>query len=111
MTTESAFSNDRWPLVSKPRIQGYRHIYRLSCMEGALMAISALQRLTGEKNQAQIAFIAVDFVRERYCERSELSASCSELAEVVETLARRIDADWWSHWINYEKTALKREHT
>lgn len=78
-------------------------------MEGALMAISALQHLTGEKNQTQIAFIAFDFVRERYCERSEMSASCIELADAVDSLARQIDAEWWSHWLDYEKNALERE--
>ena len=55
MTTGSTFSYDRWSLVTEPRIRGYRHIYRLASMEGALMAIAAVQRLTGDAEQTQLA--------------------------------------------------------
>lgn len=78
-------------------------------MEGSLMAIAAIQRLTGDVRQTHIAFIAFEFVRQRYTERPDLSASCHELATAVERLARSIDAAWWDHWIEYEKGALARE--
>jgi len=92
----------------KPLIGGFRHIYRLASMEGRLMAIAASQRLTGAANEVQMVFVALEFVRERYTEKSELSASCLELAESVKQLALQIDAACWNHWVNYESDAINR---
>ncbi|MGC1014437.1 hypothetical protein, partial [Pantoea agglomerans] len=55
-----------------------------------------------------IAFAAIEFVRERYTEKSELSASCLELADSIEQLALQIDAACWTHWVNYETDAINR---
>ncbi|MGC1014371.1 hypothetical protein, partial [Pantoea agglomerans] len=60
----------------KPLISGFRHIFRLASLEGRLMVIAANQRVTGRVNDVLIAFAAIEFVRERYTEKSELSASC-----------------------------------
>lgn len=92
----------------KPLISGSRHIHRLASMEGRLMVIAASQRLTGAANEVQMAFIAFEFVRERYTERSQLSASCLELAESVKQLALQVDAASWNHWVNYETDAMNR---
>jgi len=72
------------------------------------MAIAATQRLTGAANEVQMAFVALEFVRERYTEKSELSVSCLELAESVKQLALQIDATCWNHWVNYESDAMNR---
>jgi len=92
----------------KTLISGSRHIHRLATMEGRLMVIAASQRLTGAANEVQMAFVAFEFVRERYTEKSELSASCLELAESVKQLALQIDAACWNHWVNYETDAINR---
>ncbi|MEN4536642.1 hypothetical protein [Pantoea agglomerans] len=93
---------------NKPLISGFRHIFRLAGMEGRLMVIAATQRVTGRVNDVLIAFIAIEFVRERYTEKAELSASCLELAESVKQLALQIDATCWNHWVNYESDAMNR---
>lgn len=93
---------------NKPLISGFRHIFRLAGMEGRLMVIAATQRVTGRVNDVLIAFLAIEFVRERYTEKAELSASCLELAESVKQLALQIDATCWNHWVNYESDAMNR---
>lgn len=83
-------------------IEGWLHIYALSCMEGDLMVIAAEQRITGQLDDLhlnQLSNIAWSFAQEGYTDTQKLSTSVAGLAYAVEQLALKVEPYEWSWWI------------
>ncbi|CAH0299208.1 hypothetical protein WB91_08655 [bacteria symbiont BFo1 of Frankliniella occidentalis] len=109
MTTELTFSDGRCAHDGNGKsIRGWLDIYNLASMEGKLMAVCARQKLNGgidDSDRSQIAFIAFEYVRNKYADRSAMSTVCAELAAHVDQLAQQADRTGWSWAISLEAGA------